>query len=154
MVVDEKTSRGVVSLIKVAPKAKANANYYISNILTPLLEKSVAKLDPGETHKVFIHDDAASSNTAKKTAQYARDLDQKTGMTIIPNPEIPVKSPGTSPMDFFGFGVLKQKLHLRKGSTFDGVRKTFEPSSRLLVPISPAFRKMWVSKFTCQLEDI
>ena len=91
------TGRGVVPLIRVPPKVKINSEFYIEKVLRPLLEDSVAKLYPGETHKIFIHHDQASSHTSKKTANYAEDLKARLGMTLIPNSQIPVKSPDTSP---------------------------------------------------------
>src|SRR5271156_6350868 len=83
MVVSAMTGRGVIPLIKVPGKVKINADYYIGNVLKPLLEVEVAKLYPGEMDKVFVHHDKASSHTAKKTVPYAEDLKARTGVTII-----------------------------------------------------------------------
>jgi len=115
------TGRGVIPLNKFPGNVKINSDYYIDEVLKPLLEEKVAELCPGETDKVFVHHDAASSHTSRKTTQYAADLKFKLGMTTIPKTQMPVKSPDTSPMDFFGLGLLKQKLHLRRASTFEGV---------------------------------
>ena len=117
------TGRGVVPLIRVPPKVKINSDFYIEKVLKPILEEKVAALYPGELDKVFIHHDAASSHTSKKNTAYAEDLKARTGMTIIINKEIPVKSPDTSPLDFFGFGYLKQRLQRRRGRTIDWVWK-------------------------------
>lgn len=134
MVVGAMTGRGVVPLIRVPPNVKVNSQYYIDNVLKPLLEEHVAALYPGETEKVFVHHDAASSHTSKATAAYAHDLRQRLGMTIIPKEEIPVKSPDTSPMDFFGFGVLKQRLFLRKATTLAGVWKVLQQEWNSITP--------------------
>lgn len=134
MVVGAMTGRGVVPLVKVPGKVKINAHYYIEKVLRPLLEGPVAALYPGETEKIFVHHDKASSHTAKKTTAYAEDLKSRTGITIIPNEEIPVKSPDTSPMDFFGFGLLKQKLHFRKAKTIEGVWKILKEEWNSITP--------------------
>ena len=123
MVVGALTGPGVLPLIRFPQKVKINSQYYIDDVLKPLLEVHLPKLYPGELNKVFVHHDAASSHTSRKTAQYAQDLKARLGITIIPNSEIPVKSPDTSPMDFYAFGMLKQKLHLRRASTIEGVWK-------------------------------
>ena len=134
MVVGAITGRGTVPLITVPGNVKINANYYINDVLKPLLEGSVAKLYPNETHKVFVHHDKASSHTSRKTALYAADLKRRLGMTIINNDQIPVKSPDCSPMDFFGFGVLKQRLHMRRATTIQGVRKVLDDEWSKITP--------------------
>ena len=134
MVVGAMTGRGVVPLIKVPPNVKINADYYIKDVLKPLLEESVAKLYPGELDKIFVRHDAASSHTAKKTVLYAQNLKRRLGITIIPNSQIPIKSPDTSPMDFYGFGMLKQRLHLRQASTLDGVWKVLQSEWNTVTP--------------------
>jgi len=126
MVVGAISGRGILPLIKVPQNVKINSEYYIENVLKPFLEVEIPKLYPGEESKVFVHHDAASSHTSKKTELYGKDLKERLGMTIIPTSEIPVKSPDTSPMDFFGFGMLKQKLHSRKASTMKGVWKLLQ----------------------------
>jgi hypothetical protein len=87
------------------------------------LEKELPKLYPGELNKVFVHPDKASSHTSIKTSEYAADLKARTGISIIDNSLIPVKSPDASPLDFFGFGYIKQKLFLRRARTLGGLWK-------------------------------
>ena len=123
MIVGALSGRGVLPLIKVPRNVKINADYYIQHVLKPICEIHLPKLYPGELHKVFVHHDAASSHTAKKTDAYAKELKQKLGITIIAKKSIPVKSSDTSPMDFFAFGLIKQRLHLRRASTLNGVWK-------------------------------
>src|SRR5207244_12222551 len=113
MVVGAMTGRGVVPLIRVPPKVKINSEFYIEKVLKPLLEDSVAKLYPGETHKIFIHHDKASSHTSRFPAQYAADLKSRLGMTMIPNEEIPVKSHDAITLDFYGFGFLNSEFIYR-----------------------------------------
>ena len=103
--------------------AKINAEYCIEYVLKPICEKHIPEIYGSEASKVFVHHDAASSQTSKKTCQYVEDLKTRLGITIIHNSEIPVKSPDTSPMDFFGFGVLKQYLRKRRAKTIAGLWK-------------------------------
>ena len=123
MVVGAICGRGVLPLIKVPAKSKINAQNYIDFVLKPLLEVEIPKLYPGEVNKVFVHHDKATSHTASLTTKYAEDLKRRLGITIISKNDIPVKSPDTSPMDFFAFGYLKQKLFSRRARTLDGVWK-------------------------------
>lgn len=123
MVVGALTGRGTLPLIPVRNNAKVNSKYYVDNVLKRLLEEELPNLYPGELDKVFVHHDAASSHTARFTQQYAKELQEKLGITIIPNKEIPVKSPDISPMDFYGFGFLKQRLAKRRAKKIAGVWK-------------------------------
>lgn len=123
MVVGGITGKGLLSLHKVPPKVKINSDYYIGKVLKPWLEKEVLDLYGSEASKVVVHHDQASSHTSRKTAAYAADLKSRLGITIMPNSHIPVKSPDLSPMDFFGFGYLKQRLFKRKVTTINGLWK-------------------------------
>ena len=123
MVVGAICGRGVLPLIKVPAKSKINAQNYIDFVLKPLLEVEIPKLYPAEVNKVFVHHDKATSHTTSLTTKYAEDLKRRLGITIISKNDIPVKSPDTSPMDFFAFGYLKQKLFSRRARTLDGVWK-------------------------------
>src|SRR5277367_4331643 len=110
MVVWEMTDRGVLSLIRVPPKVKVNADYYIEHVLKPLLESEVIKFCGEEACKVFVHHDAAPAHTANKTKAYGQELKTKLGIPIIDKEHILVKAPDTSPLDFYGFGYLKHRL--------------------------------------------
>jgi len=123
MVVGAMTGRGVLPLVRVPQNVKINSKEYVDRVLKPLLEVGVVGLYGEEASKVYILHDAAPAHTSTFTRAYAEDLKERLGMTIIFNKEIPVKSPDTSPMDFFGFGYLKQKLKGRRARTLDGVWK-------------------------------
>ena len=110
MVLGAISGRGTLPLIRVPQNVKIIATYDVDKLLKSLFEEEILKRYPGETHKVFIHHDAASSHTARIRAQYAAELKHKFGIAIISNKEIHAKSPDASPMDFFGFGMLKQAL--------------------------------------------
>src|SRR5277367_4093469 len=101
MVVWEMTVQSVLSLIRVPPKVKVNADYYIEHVLKPLLESEIIKLYGEEACKVFVHHDAASAHTANKTKPYTQELETKLGIPIIDKEHIPVKAPDTSSLDFY-----------------------------------------------------
>jgi hypothetical protein len=126
MIVGVLSGRGPLPLFRVPAKVKINAEFYINNVLKPLIETHLPKLYPQEMHKLFIHHDKASSHTAAKTIQYMEEVKQRIGVTFISKSEIPVKSPDCSPMDFFGFGLLKQKLFGRRSSTLNGIWKAVQ----------------------------
>lgn len=73
--------------------------------------------------RIFFHHDKASSHTSTKTQNYLKTVSEKTGLSYIKKDDIPVKSPDCSPLDFYGFGMLKQKLENRKAQTLAGVWK-------------------------------
>jgi len=134
MVVGAISGKGVLPLHMVPPNVKINSKYYINKVLKPWLEKEVKKLYGKEACKVVIHHDQASSHTSKETAAYARDLKARSGITIMENADIPVKSPDLSPMDFFGFGYLKQRLFRRKATTKAGLWKVVQEEWRKVTP--------------------
>ena len=73
--------------------------------------------------KVFFHQDKASSHTARATMEYLEAKKQELGLRFQPKNEIPVKGADISPMDFFGFGYLKEKLTKGCPKTLDGAWK-------------------------------
>ena len=134
MVVGALNGRGRPPLIQVPQNVKVNSNYYVEEVLKALLEFHVPKLYGEDTPKVFVHHDAASSHTSRATSLYAEDLRSRTGITIIPKGEIPVKSPDASPMDFYGFGMLKQALFKRRARTLPGLWKALKEEWSKVTP--------------------
>lgn len=121
MVVGVLTGRGVVPLFRVPSKVKVNSDYYVTKVLKPLIKKYLPKLYPGEMDKVFIHHDAATSHTSKKTTAFMNEMEEKYGLKFIEKNLIPIKSPDASPLDYFGFGYLKQRLSKRRPTNLDGL---------------------------------
>ena len=78
------------------------------------------RLYPNEMDKVYFHQDKASSHTANLTTEYLVKMKSELGISFINKDEIPVKAPNRSPLDFFGFGYLKQRLSSRRDKTLDG----------------------------------
>ncbi|UYV73899.1 ANKEF1 [Cordylochernes scorpioides] len=122
MVVGVMTGRGVLPLIKVPSKVKVNSEFYIECVLKPVIEQ-LKDLYPGEMDKVFLHHDKASSHTTNKTQQFLQEMKDTLGLNFIRNSDIPVKSPDASPLDFYGFGMLKQRLFNRRPKTEAGLWK-------------------------------
>ncbi|UYV72299.1 hypothetical protein LAZ67_9002511 [Cordylochernes scorpioides] len=122
MVVGVMTGRGVLPLIKVPSKVKVNSEFYIECVLKPVIEQ-LKDLYPGEMDKVFLHHDKASSHTSKKTQQFLQEMKDTLGLNFIRNSDIPVKTPDASPLDFYGFGMLKQRLFNRRPKTEAGLWK-------------------------------
>ncbi|CAG7719506.1 unnamed protein product [Allacma fusca] len=106
--------------LAVPRNVKGNSHYYVSEVLKPLLEVEVQKRYGEDTSNVYVHHDATCSHNARFTQDYARELKDRTGVTLISNSEIPVKSPDKSPVDFFGLGILKKNLFNRRASTLNG----------------------------------
>ena len=79
-----------------------------------------------DTEKVYVHHDVAFSHMAKVTMKYAKELKKKLWITIIAKSHIPIKAPDTSPIHFFGFSYLKQRLFKRKATTMDGLWKVLK----------------------------
>ena len=73
--------------------------------------------------KVFFHHEKASSHTADLTSTYLEEKKRDLGISYLNKEDIPVKCPDGSPLDFFGFGFLKQKLEKRNARTLEGVWK-------------------------------
>ena len=76
-----------------------------------------------DINKVFFHHDKSPSHTSKVTMAYLQKVKQELGISFINNEDIPVKTPDGSPLDFFGFGFLKQELAKRRAKTLDGIWK-------------------------------
>jgi len=123
MVVGIITGKGTLPLIRVPSKVKINAQYYIDFVLQPLFEIHLPRLYGKNMKKVFFHHDKASSHTANLTIGYLEEMKTKYGITYLEKEDIPVKAPDASPMDFYGFGYLKQELLKRRATTLDGVWK-------------------------------
>jgi len=126
MVVAAISGRGRLPLIRVPKKVKVNANYCVAYVLRPYLETHLPSLYGTDISKLTVHHNAASSHTAKKTQAYAAEVENRLGVKIIKNSDIPVKSPDVSPLDFFGFGYLKRRIFRRRPKTMGGVWKLLQ----------------------------
>ena len=123
MIVGVITAWDTVPLFRVPSQVKINSQYYIDYVLKPLFTKHLPRLYPNEMNKVFFHHDKASSHTAFSTTEYLEKLKSSKGISYLEKDDIHVKAPDASPLDFYGFGYLKQKLSTRRARTLDGVWK-------------------------------
>jgi len=97
MVVAGYCAKGHLQIRRVAQNAKINAKYYQDNILEPLYREEIPALYGRESGSVHIHQDKASSHTARSTLAYFRRMKEETGISAIPFSDIPVKSPDALP---------------------------------------------------------
>ncbi|OXA40783.1 hypothetical protein Fcan01_24481 [Folsomia candida] len=102
--------------------------------LKTTLGKELPKLYPTDYDKVIVHHDKALSHTATFTRRYAKDLEARRGTKIIKNTLSLVKSPDISPMDFFGFGHVKQKMVSKRPTKMDGLWKLVNGEWREIIP--------------------
>ena len=123
MIIGIITGRGTIPLFRVPTEVKINAQYYVDYVLKPLFTEYLPRLYPTDMDKVFFHHDKASSHTANYTNEYLEQMKDELGISYLNKKDIPVKCPDGSPLDFFGFGFLKQKIFLRRATTLDGVWK-------------------------------
>lgn len=133
MVVGVLTGRGALPLFKVPNNVKVNSNYYVEQVLKPLIEVQLPKLYPGEMNKVFLHHDKCTSHVSKNTTQYLECARLRYQIGNIKKNDIPVKSPDGSQLDFFGFGHLKQQLSRTRVAT-DGLWKRARELSLDITP--------------------
>ena len=117
---------GNLRIRRVDLKTKINSLYYQQNVIRPIMLDVIPKLYGSDRHKVWVHQDKASSHTSRSTTQYSAQLSEETGINIIPFSAVPVKSPDAAPMDFCAFGLLQQALTRCRPSTLDGLWKVCE----------------------------
>ena len=123
MVVAGSCARGQLKIHRVAKNVKINAAYYQKNVMDPIFNEEIPRLYSEDTLNVWIHMDKAYSHTARSSPDFYHRKAVETGVNVIPFKRIPVKSPDASPMDFCGFGLLKQRLASRRTTTIEGLWK-------------------------------
>ena len=134
MVVGGITGKGVLPLLKLPPNVKINAQNYIDFVLKPYFEEYLPKLYPNEMHKIIFHHDKASSHTANITTLYLQEQQRKYGLSFLSKENIPVKGPDISPLDFYGFGYLKQKAKSCRATTMKGLWKFWNKTWSSVTP--------------------
>ena len=123
MVVTGITARGPLKLRIVPEKVKINTDYYIKHVMKKMIEEELLEMFADDIDKVFIHHDKAPSHTSKKMTEFADQMNDKYGITFIRKEDIPVKGADISPMDFSGFGYLKQAVKRSRVKTLSGLGK-------------------------------
>ena len=150
MIVVGYSHRGKLNIRRVNPKIKINSKVYQEDILEPIYTKDIPNIYGNDKNKVFVHMDKASSHTSKSTVNYLKMKQIETGISFIPFSDIPTKSPDLSPMDFCGFGLLKQALRTRKPTTLDGLWKTCQQCWQE-IPMDTLQKSLLSWKYRCRL---
>jgi hypothetical protein len=149
MVVAGYTYRGKLNIRRIDSNAKVNAVYYQERILTPIYTAELPALYGRDALRVRVHQDKASSHTAKSTIAFFQRMEVETGIHTIPFHDIPVKSPDASPMDYCGFGLLKRRLGSRRPRTLAGLWKTCQEEwDRIPLPTLQRSLMQW--KLRCR----
>jgi inhibitor of nuclear factor kappa-B kinase subunit alpha len=111
--------RGQTKLRFVPPGAKINSDFYINNVLKPLIAEDIPRLHPGQEHKVIIHHDNAPSHQSKKTQAFLKTCGKK----FIPKEDWLRNSPDVAPMDYGVNGDFKRRLWRHKVHTVTGLKR-------------------------------
>ncbi|GBM50355.1 hypothetical protein AVEN_208960-1 [Araneus ventricosus] len=99
---------------------KITSTYYQEKVLRPIFTAEIPFPYPKDFQSVKLHQDKATSHTAKGTTAFLEEMKTETGILYIPFQHIPPKSPDVSPMGYCAFGLLKRALSNRKPTTIDG----------------------------------
>lgn len=110
MVVAAMSHKRTFPLIQVPIGTKVNSRFYVHDVLSPLIHKYLIPTFGDDISKVFIHHDKSSVRVSEFATLYMELMTLKYGIKFITKPDIPVKGADCSPLDFFGFGYLKQQL--------------------------------------------
>lgn len=108
-------AKGFLKPIFVPPKVKVNADFYIKDILKPMIGEANEKY--GEKKWIF-HQDSAPSHTAKKTIEFLKE----SNVNFIKPSEWPPHSPDCSPCDYWLFSHLKRKIREHKVSSIPSLK--------------------------------
>ena len=134
MIIGSMTENATFPLIKVPKKCTIDAAYYIRYVLSPLIHDQLIPHFGQDINKVVIHHDKASSHTAKKTRQFMDEMTEKFGIRFLEKEDIPVKGADISPLDFFGFGFIKQKIKSSRARTEKGIWKKCQETWSQVTP--------------------
>jgi len=123
MIIGILTGRGTLPLFRVPLKTTVNTEYYIEHVLKPVFTQYLPRIYRNEMHKVFFHHDMSSVHTSIGTMAYLAQLSRDIGISYLKENEMIVKGPDASPLDFYGFGFLKQQLRKSRCTTLEGTWK-------------------------------
>ena len=110
------SAKGLTKLLFIKPGIKINANYYINDVLKPLIADS-ERLYPGK--QFILQQDSAPSHRAKKTIDWLKNNRIK---FINPSEWIP-NSPDAAPMDYCIWGYMLSKLKHRKVGSLNSLKR-------------------------------
>lgn len=100
----------VLSLWWVSQGTKVTSHFYVTQVLRPLIHDHLIPSFGDNISKVFVHHEKFSVHASKFTTLYMELMTERYGIKFITKADIPVKGADCSPLDFFGFGYLKQRV--------------------------------------------
>ena len=110
MVIAAMSHFGTFPLIRVPQGTKVTSHFYVTQVLRPLIHDHLIPSFGDNISKVFVHHDKCSVHVSKFTTLYMELMTERYGIKFIAKADIPVKGADCSPLDFFGFGYLKQRV--------------------------------------------
>lgn len=115
MLVAAVCGRGTLFLKKVPKGTKINSENFCRSVMQPLVKVHLPKFyTKSEMKKIFVHFDAASSHTSQYTTHDLQLMSKKFGVMFIRKEDIPIKGADISPLDFWGFGYMKNEISKHK----------------------------------------
>lgn len=83
-------------ILFVPPKSKVNGEYFITEVLTPLVKEDIPRLHPRERRNAVLQFNSAPGHAGKKTVKWL----EANNIRYIPKEGWPGNSPDLCPMDF------------------------------------------------------
>lgn len=114
MVIGAMTYDRTFPLIRVPKGTNVDSEFYVNHVLKPLIHKHLIPHFKDNISKVFIHHDKSTVHTSEITTNYMKKMNEKYGIKFIQKPDIPTKGADCAPLDFFGFGCIKQSVERMK----------------------------------------
>ncbi|GAU89631.1 hypothetical protein RvY_02161 [Ramazzottius varieornatus] len=87
-------------------KAKVTAQYFVDNVLSPMVKKDIPRLYPKNPQDVMVHFDSAKSHVAIMTQNYM----EANHPNYIPHYQWMANSPDLAPLDYAINGISKKIL--------------------------------------------
>lgn len=133
MIVGAMSYYGTFPLIRIRQKTLKSREYVI-RVLRPLVYQYILPLFGNNSSKVFVHFDKAPIHVSDFTQAYMDLMTHKFGIKFIAKEHIPTKGGDCSPLDFFGFGTLKQAIETEKVRTLDQLWKKCQTAWSRITP--------------------
>jgi len=111
---------GKTNIYFAEPGVKISADYYISNILKPFIEKDLKSLYPNNNG--ILQQDSAPSHTSSKTLNFLEIQNVK----FIPPYMWTPNSPDNTPCDYWLWSELDRRISYRKARTIKGLKKVLK----------------------------
>lgn len=104
----------------------------------------------GYNRNTWFQQDGATPHTTKQSLAACNDLFPQQVISLRGNIEWPPRSPDLSPLDFFLWGYLKDKVYINNPGTLDELKKNI---SEEMMQISKATLKRVVESFAKRLNE-